>query len=291
MNISTTIDDNVVDLRQLLANLLRYRVAVIGITVFCFAMGILLAFVITPVYRAEVTMIPVQSSQPSAGSLSIASQLQNLSGIIGLGSSSDETEEALATLQARNLTTDFIEKYDLLPQLFKSAWDPVANDWAVPEPDRPTLWDAYKKFDQTIRKVSQDTSTGIVTLTVDWYDPQVAATWANNLVAEVNSRMRARAVDEARRNLEYLRQQLDTSSLVELRQGLASLIEAQINKIMLANSRDDYSFRVIDPAIPPDQDAFVKPNRLLLIVGGLFGGLLLGSVFALGLSALRGEQD
>ena len=50
---------------------------------------------------------------------------------------------------------------------------------------------------------------------------------------------------------------------------------------MLARARDQYSFRVIDPAVVPDADQFVAPNRALIIFLGALAGFLLGVVMAM----------
>ena len=53
---------------------------------------------------------------------------------------------------------------------------------------------------------------------------------------------------------------------------------------MLAKVRDDYAFRVIDPAVTPEEGRFVRPKRLLLLAAGIVFGAFL-CVFAVLLRA------
>jgi len=275
-----------VSLSELLIRLRKNRLFIIGLTLLFFALGILLAYLIRPIYRAQVTMVPVPALNSGSSGFSIASQLPGLAGIVGLGPNDESKVEALATLKARSLTSDYINEHNLMPLLFEASWDSTSGKWAVPEEEMPTLWDAYTLFDQNVRRVAEDRSTGVVTLTIDWHDPDTAAAWANSLVKKLNDEMRARAVNEAEQNLDYLRKQLENNSLVEIRQGLSRLIEMQINNVMLANSREEYSFRVIDPAVPPDIDSFIKPNRPLLIVGGAAAGFALSIFLVFAIAAV-----
>ena len=54
--------------------------------------------------------------------------------------------------------------------------------------------------------------------------------------------------------VEYLNQELEKTNVAELRQAIYRLIEAQIKQKTLARLRDEYVFRVLDPAAPPDSD-------------------------------------
>jgi uncharacterized protein involved in exopolysaccharide biosynthesis len=133
---------------------------------------------------------------------------------------------------------------------------------------------AYRAFDQGIRTVNFDRKTNLTTVTIDWSDPQIAAQWANRLVKKVNSQLQGEAVKDAEQNIVYLREQLKTNSAVEMQQAIYNLIEAQMKNIMVASTRDDYAFKVIDPAVPPEQK--IKPSRRLIVMVGLFLGLLAG---------------
>ena len=136
-------------------------------------------------------------------------------------------------------------------------------------------------MDGSVRRISRDAASGLVTMSIDWKDPNKASDWANGMIQAVNLHLRSRAVVEAEKSIEFLNTELSRTSAVEARSAMFSLMETQIQKIMLANVREEYAFRVIDPAAPAELDNFVKPNRPLLAVLGLAIGIIMAAVLAL----------
>ena len=49
---------------------------------------------------------------------------------------------------------------------------------------------------------------------------------------------------------------------------------------MLANARQEYAFAIVDPAVVPDADSFVRPKRATFVVAGVLFGLILGIAVA-----------
>jgi uncharacterized protein involved in exopolysaccharide biosynthesis len=227
-------------------------------------------------YRAVVLLSSASSDSSNMGSLSAAmgqlGSIGSLVGLTGFGAGA-QRPEPLAILQSRALSTKFIADNNLLPVLFYSRWDATHATWK-PSFFRhdPTMADAYKKFND-LRRVSQDTKTTLISVTVTWRDPSVAANWANHLVRMANEFIRQRSLAEAQRNISYLTDQLSKTNLVEIRSALGSLIENQAKQQMLAEGTEEFAFKVIDPAVAPDEPS--SPGFLLSIIcGALAGGLL-----------------
>jgi uncharacterized protein involved in exopolysaccharide biosynthesis len=233
------------------------------------------SFLLQREYSASVTLRPTSLS-------SVTGQLGGLAALAGIGlGNDDDRSEAIATLQSRALISTFIEQHKLLPMIFADKWDAAAGRWRTTDPaDTPSLNDGYRRFDQKIRSVTEDRRTGVVTLTITWRDPKLAADWANELAARVNREMRDRAIGEARRSLEYLNRELDKTQVVDLRQPIYRLIENRINTVMLANVRDEYAFKIVDPATPPDADDYSRPLHWLFALAGATLGALAGAAWA-----------
>jgi len=186
-------------------------------------------------------------------------------------------DESIAVLRSRSLTQRFIEKNGLLPILFHEDWDEASKSWRVDDPeDIPNLWRGYERFDKQVRSVVQDAETGLVTVSIDWTNAQLASDWANALVAEVNADMRNRAIEQSQKNIEFLRGQLKNTNEVELRTAAFGLMEAEMKNAMLSAVRSEFAFEVIDPAIAPEKPSW--PNRILLAALGLFAGFATGLV-------------
>lgn len=281
-------DDLVLRLWRMLIRRLRLVFAVAFLSAAA-AAGV--AFSLAPVYRAEVAMVPAGEDKSMGSLAALSSQFGGLTALTGVDASPDlgTDLESIATLKSRKFTTAFFKDKNLLPVLFGDKWDAASGNWKkglFGSAKAPTLWEAYRLFDDEVRDVKRNKKTGLVTLSIEWSDPQQAAQWANELVDRVNAALQARAIDEAQRSIAYLNEQLAKTTVLEVQQAIYRLIEKQVKTIMLANVRGEYAFKVIDPAVVPERK--VRPKRALLTLLGGFGGLLLGVVVALVLGLREG---
>ena len=282
--------EETVDLRASLARLWVRRWWIAASIVLCAATFAAVAFVVTPVYQAASVLISVNSER-SLGGVPALGQLGGLTSLIGVnvGVSDEKTTEALAVLRSRQFTQSFIDEEGLMGKLFARDWDAARGAWKEGLRHPPTPAMAYKYFDRKIRVVAQDKKTGLVTLTVYWRDRTEAANWANEMVRRLNAEMRARAIAQASDNIAYLEKELLVTTVVETRQAINRLIDAQVKQRMMANVTQDYAFRAIDKATAPDIDDPVWPNRPLLLVLGPVVGLLTGVFLALVWDRLTGH--
>lgn len=253
----------------------RYLILVIS-AIFAVS-SITVALLMTEIYRADSVLAPVDVDEMP----DVASRLGGLASLAGIkvGGSSDSMN-AVAILRSREFAADFIADEELISVFFADQWDAESKTWLVDKPENaPRMWDAVKYFHENVFSVKEDPMSGLVTIAVDWEDPVIAARWVNELVDRINRETRARALQEAEKNLTYLRAQLDTASVMELRSAISRLIESELKTIMLANAREQYAFRVIDSAMVPTKK--VRPRRALIVVTSTFLGGLLALVIAL----------
>lgn len=277
-------------IRELWNVLYGARALIITLTVVSTIVAIGVAYAMTPVYRAKALLVPASDDPAAANAAGLAtSPFGSFAALAGLNvnANGSRVNEAIAVLQAREFTERFIEENQLLPVLFEDDWDAERKAWKVDDPsEAPTLTDAFRVIDE-IRTVSQDRRSGFVTLTVDWKDREVAARWATLLIDGVNRRMRERTIREAERSLEFLNKELQRASVLEIQQSIYRLMETQIKTIMLANVRDQYAFRIIDPPAVPDARDRIRPRRTLLAILGLLLGGTAGVVLAFFRHALK----
>lgn len=274
-NNSETYSDDGIDLRQLIATLWDGRWWIMAATFVCSAIAVAYALLATPIYRAEALVQIREESKGGGGLRSLAAQLGGLADLAGLaGGSSGDRALALATLKSRVVIQAFIKDQNLLPELFEDKWDSNSKRWKVDDPKgEPTLWHGYKTFSESILKVSDDKKTGLVTVTIEWRNPDVAAAWATGLIAFTDNYLREKAILESNKNLDYLQQQLKQNGQVELQQAAYSLMESELKKLMLAKGGAEYAFKTIDPAQAPRLKS--KPKRgMIAILGFLIGGFM-----------------
>lgn len=268
-------EDEEIDLVDVWRTLVAGRVLIGVVTLFCVGVAAAFAFLSTPLYRAETLLVPAENTDKAASPLL---QLGALESFAGIGLGGGDSAEALAALTSRVFTDAFIREEKLMPVLYSGRWDAARGTWAEGE-EVPTAWDAYRMFDRKVRFVSKDVKTGLVTLAIEWRDPDLAAQWANRLVQRINAERRAEAIREAETSITYLKEQLAETSLVEMQRAIYQLIEAKIKKIMVARSLDEYAFKVIDPAVAPQEIS--SPRRLPLILLGLLFGLIVSALMVL----------
>lgn len=258
-----------IDVVAFAAMVWRHRLAVAVACLACLLLGIAYLFVATPIYRAEVVVIAAEEDSMSgkgAGG-SVGDKIGGLASLAGLNMGQESSSEmtADAVLDSRALVEEFIRRNNLVPVLLAKS-------------KRPTLWLAVRVFKDKLSKIKRDQMKSTTKITVEWKDPTIAAQWANGMVALVNEMMRKHALDDANRNIAYLNTQLERTTDVSLRQDLYDILEMQMQKLMLANGRADYAYRVIDPGVPPEVRS--SPQLVLVLLISLGLGLAIGCTIA-----------
>jgi uncharacterized protein involved in exopolysaccharide biosynthesis len=242
-------DEEPLSLDMLVGFVFRRRVTALAVLALVTSLAVALALLLPRQYRAETVATVVDG---------------------------DDARAALAALGSRTLTRAFIDEENLLPELFHQSFDEQAGQWKVDYPsDIPTLDDGYDLFDRRVRQVVER-DDGLVVLSVEWRDPELAARWANLLIERVNRTLREDRLVETERSIAYLNQALQAATTAEVRMGIHQLVTEQTNEQLRARLREDYAFRVVDRAVPSSPDDFVKPDRALIIVLGVFLGMFLG---------------
>jgi uncharacterized protein involved in exopolysaccharide biosynthesis len=277
-------------LREFIDLMMARRWLVIGTVLLFTAVSTTAAFLIPPTYEGTVVLVPANTERigESLGA-GAGGQLGGIASVVGLNLNSrgSATDEALAILRSRQFTETFISDRQLLPELFASKWDAERKQWKVPVEQQPTLGKANKYFDKKIREITQDKKTGLVTLRLIWKDRNEAAEWANDLARRLNEEMRTRALKRQDLSVGFLNHELQSTTEVVAREAIGRLIESELKQRMLANVTQEYAFRVVDRALPPDADDRVGPHRVQLMVGGAFAGFAVAALWIFIAASLR----
>jgi len=253
------------------------HVLLVGALVGC-VIGAIASWLTQPVYRTTVVMMPNHDADAADGFGSALGPAYGLAALVGVGGGVNRVDEAIAVLESRKFTESLIEQFELLPKLFPKEWDATARDWRVPRVDQPSLFDGFVRFDK-LRRVRRDNKTGLVTLELVWPDAAEAAILANAIVERLNDDLRERDIAEATRSINLLNVELGRTEFVAVREAIHRLVEANVRRRTLANVRQEYVFRVIDPAVAVDREGYFRPQPLLYVTAGGVSGLLLGVVF------------
>ena len=265
------------------------RWMILAITCAFAAVALSLALILPKEYRATVLVFPVSANNTNDRLGSLASAVPGVSSIasmFGLSGHGGNAAKDVATLESQVLTRKFITANTLMPILFRKFWDVRTNRWRTTSPSRmPTLWKANLLFKKKIRTVALDQKTGLIKLSIVWNDPRLAANWANGLVAMANQYLRARAISRADREIKYLGDEAQKTSVVAVRQGIYEIMQQEIANEMVAKGQRQYAMRVIDPAFAPEVAA--SPRPILWTLSGLIGGFLLSCGWVMFRASLR----
>jgi uncharacterized protein involved in exopolysaccharide biosynthesis len=245
------------------------------------------------VYKASILLSPA-SSDSAGGMGALAGQFGGLASLAGIslgGGGTDKTALALEIIKSRAFLEKFIIKHDLLVPLMASqewdrindvlifddkVYDAINSKWirevSFPKTVVPTQWEAYQKFLKLI-SVSQDKTTSLVTIDIEFFSPHVAKKWLEWLVADVNDFMREQDESEAQSSIDYLTKQLEKTEVSAMETVFYQLIEEQTKNMMLTKVSAEYVLKTIDPAQVPEKKAGPK-RALIVVLGTMLGGIL-----------------
>ncbi len=247
-------------------------------------------------YTSTVLLAPVE--QPALNSnLSQYSSIANITGI-SIPNINSESDIGYEILKSKQFIKSFIDSKDILvPLMASKEWNWESKElildekiynqkeqiWVrkvqFPKTQKPSLSEAYDQWFEEVFSSSIDVKTGFITYSIEHHSPLYASQWANWLIDDLNNNIRNRDVQEAELAIAYLNEEANKTNSEELKDIFYRLIQANTEKKMLAFSRDEYLFRVIDPASIAEKKSW--PPRLLICIAGFFIGLVLSVTFVL----------
>ena len=301
--------DDEIDLKELFLVLWSGKWLISAITGVAAAVSVVIALMLPNIYTANALLAPAEQS--GGGMSALMQQYGGLASLAGVslpgGEDGSRAQLGIQLMKSRAFIGDFVERRDILPELMAvKAWDagsgqivfdPESYDAASkawirevepPKLPTPSAQEAHKAFSE-ILGVSQDKQSGYVTVSIEHQSPVVAAQWVNWLVEDVNAAVKAQDVAEAEKSIEYLREQVTNTSLADLQAVFFDLIQSQTETVMLAEVRQEYVFKTIDPAVAPEEKS--KPSRALICVLGTLLGGMLGVVIVLIRHYARSEPE
>ncbi len=290
-NIAEHYDDEI-DLRELFSVLWNGKKLIIGITAIFALVSVFYAISIPNQYRATALVSPAEGSGGGlSGALGQLGGLASLAGVSIGGGESSEAQVAQEIMRSRGFIEEFIIENNLAVEVFAAeGWDMGSNQleinsdiydvdsllWVRDAPAgktvEPSGWELFKKFSGMF-SVSEDKKTGMVSISVEYFSPELAKEWVDRLVIGINQHMQSRKLEKVNINIQYLEAQIQKTSIAEMREVFYTIIEEQIKSKMLAEASPEYAFVTVSPAMVPEEKS--QPKRALIcILGTLLGGML-----------------
>jgi LPS O-antigen subunit length determinant protein (WzzB/FepE family) len=285
--------DDEIDLRELFYVLLEGKWIIVSLTAFVSIIGVIYSLSLPNMYQSNTLLVPVNSSNSISGALGSYSGLAGLAGI-SLPSGGDEGNSAKAIQKISSLS--FFENNILpnihLPDLMavkswnsktnimafdESIYDMSSNTWikglSYPQQQIPSAQQSFQVFKTAHLSLIEDKKYGFITLSIKHQSPFIAKEWVELIVNEVNAFYRQKDKLESEKAVSYLNQQILVTSLSEIKQVLAQLLQEETKKLTLIEAKQHYVFDYIDPPAVMEQKS--EPNRgLICILSALLGGML-----------------
>lgn len=226
------------------------------------------------------------------------SGLASLAGISLPSSSTDKSDYVVNTLKSR----EFLKHILTFPEIKKNlmaikSYDKdtgqiiyddqifYENKWVRKvnknQKVTPTYLEVHEKVYSKNFSVSKDLDSGFINISFVHLSPNFAKEFLDLLINELNNISKTKDLRESETALIYLEEQLLLNSQKDIRTSINQLIASQLNSKMLANVKDDYVLRSIEPPYIPEYKH--SPDRLLICIFGF----ILGLFFAFLVSILR----
>jgi uncharacterized protein involved in exopolysaccharide biosynthesis len=245
--------------------ILKHRLlvfCVVGITVVVTAIVSLLT---KPTYEAKALISPPGKSTDVSGMGMAALAVQ-----FGISSPASANMSELVNLLKSNILKEkTIKRYDLMPILFEKV--PFNN-----KTEEQKMWAGIGSLSGKL-KVTTNLKENSIQLSMKFKDPKMAASILSYMLAELTDYMS----DEARRvsetNKKYLEQEVEKTADPFIRTKIYSLIAQQVESSMMAQVKENFAFKVLDPPRAPDQRIAPKRTQMVMVA---FAVSLLGGILA-----------
>ena len=276
-----------IDLLEVGANILKYKKFIFFFTAFAAISSVVLALSLPIRYKSTALII---ESEPVSNS-----KLGGMAGLVGIdlgGQDGNKTAVALQVLKSRKFFYDFDNKRNLTPILLISDWDkesdsltwPVSyntenNTWLPGT--KPSQYYVYEEIYKKLLVISKDPITNIISISFTHASPNMSKNIVDWLIEDLNTKLKEDDLYEAEKSLEYLSLELDATSSTDIRNLIFAIIKNKLQVKTLANSRKDYRFKTLDPAIAPDMK--YSPVRSIICITitliGFFFSLIISLIY------------
>ena len=277
--------DDEIDLRELFYVLLKGKWIIVSVTAFVSIVGVIYSLSLPNIYISKALLVPVNSSSGISGALRNYSGLAGLAGIsIPSGGDGGNAPKAIKKISSFSFFKNKLLKNIFLPNLMAvKYWNFETNTLVYDESifdidnstweEIPSAQEGYRVFMAEHFSLSEDKSSGFITLSIKHQSPFIAKQWAELIITEINSFYREKDKSESEKAVSYLNQQISMTSLSEIKQVLAQLLQEETKKLTLIEANQFYVFDYIDPPVAMEEKS--EPKRpLICILSAILGGML-----------------
>ena len=291
---------NFASIEELLREHLRH---IVLISVIPILFGILIAFVLQNQYSTSATISPKRStSQETSSGVGV---LAAFSGIED-EKLSPELKFATNYFYSYKFLSSFLIEHDLVDEmlmfkkfdhknnkniLHKNSSSLEIKNLLSSEDSKKGLRElqkATKKLKQIVKFVSAREDPSLALLVVTHYSPPLSFYIATELLKKLNRDIAAIDIKTSDSQISYITSILGDYSSIETNNILASILDREFTKKILANSSEQYSFMVLDPPVYPIEKSM--PRRSIILLLSALCGLFFNSIYLTYIYLLNQEK-
>lgn len=267
-----------IDLRELWEILWRGKLWIAVTTMLFGIAGVLYSLSLPNMYTSEGIYAPTKQQGAANG---LISQYGGLAAVAGLnlnGGRNTDVDQAMALIRSWSFLENLVEQNKLASLVLavkgwdqhsrKIIWnekiyDPNSGSWRELKDNKsvPSSYDVYRQLSEMVA-VSVDSKTGMVSIAVTHYSPEVAAEWVKLLVSAINTHFQVRDISETKDNIAYLEAKIAETGIAGMQSVFYGMIESQLKTLMLAEVSDEYLLKeVVGPKVAEIKS---KPRRTII---------------------------
>jgi uncharacterized protein involved in exopolysaccharide biosynthesis len=260
------VDDDEINLIDYAKVVWKYKKLIIAIVVVVVVATAAISLLMTKVYESKAVIAPVAARTETGGMSAIAAQF-------GLASpASSNTSEIMNFLKSNILMDRIVKKHNLLSVLFKP------DSLKIMTEDQKS-WKGIRAM-AGILKFKLDQKNNAIEISAQYKDPDIAADIVRYTIDELNELMSSEAIRVADTNKKYLESQIDKTLDPFIRTKIYSMVAQQIETSMMAEVKENFAFKVIDPPRVPDTR--IKPKRTQMVMIAFVVSIFIGIFVAFG---------
>lgn len=268
-------EDSEINLLDYVKVILKHKRLIIWIVGVVVVLTAVISLIMTPVYRARAVILPIAPQNERLGASSIAAQFgfavpkqPNKSEIVGL-------------LNSNILRERVLKRYKLVPVL-------LGESSIKGKTEDEQLWSALRYLEDAL-KINPKQKENTIEISMEFKDPKVASDIVNHVLSEITDYMSGETRRVAETNQKYLESQIDKTADPFIKTKIYALIAQQIETSAMAEAKENFAFKMIDPPKVPDKR--IKPKRRSMVAISFVVSLFLGIFVAFGKEFLEKQKE
>jgi len=285
------LQEDEIDLRELWATVMKHKLAIIKFSAGVTFLAFIYALSIPNSYKSYTLLVPQEQSKPSLGGGLAA--LAGMAGVSLGGGSADASTSLETILKDYNFNKVVIEKHGLVERISSSVQEKnlifafgfggiyqLLNGGDDTDSEALTsmdekIYSAFKSL-QGMLSISSDKKSGLITLAANANDRFLAKELVEIYLKELTAHLKQMEIKEVLKKIKFYKQELVTTSDIQLKTQISSLLSSLVQKRVLSSSNEFYVVsQMIAPRVAHVKEK-TKPKRSLIIVLAIIISLIIG---------------